>query len=208
MLMQAPRQDAACDESVTQLRRLLDVLPAGACLCAPDGRITHYTAKAAALWGRAPALGPEAPRWCGALRLYDGDGRPLPHEASFIARAVAEGVPYHGRRLQLERPDGARRHALGYASPLLDARGEVVGGLNLLVDVTEQQRATEAERERLRARGEALVALACDIRAGLAPLRRAVRTLERRDEGAALDDQLRHITRLVDRVLNLEVDPD
>jgi len=191
------------DDALAQFRRLLDVLPAGACLCDAEGRVTHYTDQAAALWGRRPDLGDAGPRWCGALRLFHDDGRPMPHEASPIALALADGRAHHGRRLQLERPDGSRRVALSYASPLFDGAGTVTGGVNLLVDVTEQFRSAQAERERLRLQGEQLVALACDIRAGLTPLRRSAR-----EGGAALDERLRHITRLVDRVLNLEVDAD
>lgn len=182
------------------LHPLLDLLPTPVCVCDADGRLRHYSAAAAALWGRAPALD-EAPAWSGAVRLFDEDGRALPHERSWIARAVNEGVPHHGRAYQIERADGERRHVIGYASPLLDASGEVVGGLDLMVDVTDRHRAQQAERARLQARGEQLVALACDIRAGLAPLRTAARA-------AALDDQARRITQLVDRVLNLEVDAD
>ena len=206
--MQAQTSAVTDDPSLAHVHRLLDLLPAGACLCAADGRITHYTAQAADLWGHRPDLATDAPRWCGALRLFDEDGRALPHDELPIAHALREGRPHHGRRLEIERPDGQRRHALSYASPLLDERGTVVGGLDLLVDVTERHHAAQAERERLRARGEQLVALACDIRAGLTPLRQGGRDARRRAEAAALDEQLRHITRLVDRVLNLEVDAD
>ena len=206
--MPAPTSGATHDPSLAHVHGLLDLLPAGACLCAADGRITHFTQQAAVLWGHCPELGDAAPRWSAAPRLFDEAGRPLPPDCSPIALALKERRPHHGRRLQLERPDGERRHALSYASPLLDEQGEVVGGLDLLVDVTEQHRAAEAERERLRARGEQLVALACDIRAGLTPLRRTARHVEQPTEAAALEAQLRHITRLVDRVLNLEVDVD
>jgi PAS domain S-box-containing protein len=206
--MQAPTSGATVDPSFAHVHRLLDLLPAGACLCDAEGRITHYTAQAADLWGHHPDLVSAPPRWCGALRLFDEDGRELAHHDLPIAHALREGRPHHGRRLELERPDGERRHALSYASPLLDEQGTVVGGLDLLVDVTDRHRAAQAERERLRTRGEELVALACDIRAGLTPLRQGGRDAERRAQAAALDEQLRHITRLVDRVLNLEVDAD
>lgn len=206
--MQAPTSGATVDPSLAHVHRLLDLLPAGACLCAADGRITHYTDRVAALWGRRPDLASESPRWTAAARLFDEHGRPLPPERSPLALALLEGRPCHGRRLQLERPDGERRHVLSYASPLLDGDGRLVGGLDLLVDVTDQHRAAEAERERLRSRGEQLVALACDIRAGLTPLRRTARQVAVPVEAAALDAQLRHITGLVDRVLNLEVDAD
>jgi hypothetical protein len=206
--MPAPTSGVTVDPSLAHVHRLLDVLPAGACLFAADGRLTHYTEQAADLWGHRPDLVGDPPRWCGALRLYDEDGGALPYDDLPIAHAIRDGRPHHGRRLQLERPDGERRHALSYASPLLDEHGAVVGGLDLLVDVTERHHAAQAEREGLRSRGEQLVALACDIRAGLTPLRQGVRDAERRAQADALDEQLRHITRLVDRVLNLEVDAD
>lgn len=206
MLMWTRNDQGANARPLAQVRQLLDVLPTGACLCDADGRLTHFTVPAAELWGRTPDLADDAPRWCGAWRLYDEAGRPMPHEASWLARAVADGIPYHGRRLQIERPDGERRHAVSYASPVLDEAGNVVGGLNLLVDVTDQERAAELERDRLRLRGEQLVALACDIRASLTPLRRSLRGA--RADGSGLDEHLRGVTRLVDRVLNLEVDAD
>lgn len=196
--------------------RLLDILPAGACICRADGRLTHYTAQAANLWGRAPELAcSDPPRWCGAWRLYGLDGTPMPHDQSWLARALIERVPYHGHRVQIERPDGGRRFALCYASPMIADDGRVLGGLNLLVDVTEQHVGHHARAERERLRDERMVALACDIRAGLDPLRRTAQDLAsshgaRRTDGPAdmIDRQLRHITRLVDRLLNLEVDAD
>ncbi|GAB1596919.1 PAS domain-containing protein [Lysobacter claricitrinus] len=190
--------------ALVHLHPMLDLLPAGACVCDARGRITHCTPKAVALWGCQPTRDDDTPRWSGAVQLFDEEGRPMPHNASPLARAVADGVAHHGRRVQLARPDGSRRHALSYASPLIDDNGEVVGGLDLLVDVTEQYRVAKAERDRVRAQGEQLVALACEIRASLTPLRRP----DREVSAPAFDDQLRHITRLVDRVLNLEVDAD
>lgn len=201
-------------DALVHFRRLLELLPAGACTCAADGRLTYYSPQAASLWGRAPGLDePDAPRYCGALRLYTGDGAPLPHARSWMARALAERRPFHGERIQIERPDGERRVALAYASPLIDDGGELLGGLNLLVDVTEQHHRALADAQRLRARGEQLVSLACDIRAGLAPLRHTARRLATSPvppigpvPADQLDRQLREITRLVDDVLNLEVD--
>lgn len=194
------------------VRNVLDLLPAGACLCRADGRLTYYSPQAAEIWGHAPALDDGAPRWCGAYRLRTVQGEPMAHETSWMARAVAERRPYRAARLQIERPDGGRRFALAYASPLLGADGSVHGGLNLLVDVTDQHLAAEAELERARRREEQRIALACDIRAGLDPLRRAAQELPGPAAGRTpsdiLDRQLRHVTRLVDRLLNLEVDLD
>ena len=195
--------------------RLLDILPTAGCVCDAEGRLVYYTAQAAALWGRSPSLTPElAPRYCGAHRLYTFDGRPLAPEHGPMARALAERTACHGQHVQVERPDGSRRIAVAYASPMLDADGTLQGGLNLLLDVTERHSATQTQAERARQREELRVALACDIRAGLDPLRRSAQDLAARAAGRgggpaeAVDRQLRHVTQLVDRLLNLEVDLD
>lgn len=215
MQVQQVADGASMASALDGFRRLLDALPAGAYVCDADGRIAHYTAKAAALWGRAPDLAAtDAPRYCGSWRLYGPDGEPIAHDRCWMARALAERTPFHGMRIQIERPDGERRMALAYATPVLDDDGALQGGLNLLVDVTDEQAGSRARAERLRRREEMRIALACDIRAALGPLRRSAKALSARptaqghDTGEALDHQLRHVTGLVDRLLNLEVDTD
>lgn len=193
--------------------RILDALPAAGAVCAADGRLVHYSERAAELWGRRPALD-DPPRYCGALALRGLDGRPIPPERTPMARALREKVACHGERVRIERPDGSQRVVVVYASPVLDSDGEVHGGLNLLVDVTEPDAANFARAEQLRQREELRVALACDIRAGLDPLRRTAQDLVARAQCAGrapadvIDRQLRHVTQLVDRLLNLEVDLD
>src|SRR3954470_22348302 len=41
-----------------------------------DGLITYFNQAAVGLWGRRPELGEE---WCGSLRLFQLDGRPMAH---------------------------------------------------------------------------------------------------------------------------------
>ena len=54
----APREDGLRDPMPGEslFRRLLDLLPAGAYLCDPDGLISYYNQRAVDVWGRAPAL--------------------------------------------------------------------------------------------------------------------------------------------------------
>jgi PAS domain-containing protein len=49
-------EDSSPGIGFTQYRQLLDKLPAGAYLCAADGRITYYNQRAVELWGREPKL--------------------------------------------------------------------------------------------------------------------------------------------------------
>jgi PAS domain S-box-containing protein len=70
-----------------------------------------------------------------------------------MALALREGRSIRGKEILIERADGTRRHVLPYPEPLRDAAGNLVGAVNMLVDLTERKRAEEALRqseERLR----------------------------------------------------------
>ncbi len=59
----------------------LEAIPAAVYLCSCDGQITRFNRRAVELWGRAPALG-GGDWFCGAWRLYDLQGKPLPKDAT------------------------------------------------------------------------------------------------------------------------------
>jgi len=99
------------------------------------GRITFFNDAAAALWGRRPELG-EA--WCGSLRLFWPDGRPMPHDECPLARTLREDRAVRGGIAHAERPDGTRVSFEAYPTPLHDAEGRLVGAVNVLVDITER----------------------------------------------------------------------
>ena len=51
-----------------------------------------------------------------------------------------------------ERPDGTRVHFVPYPTPLLSEDGEVLGAVNILIDVTEQRQAGELRAQAVRCR--------------------------------------------------------
>jgi PAS domain S-box-containing protein len=114
-----------------------------------NGRITFFNDAAEQIWGRRPELGEE---WCGSWRLYWTDGRPMRHEECPMAVALREGRPIRDQEAIAERPDGTRVAFVPYPTPLRDPQGQIVGAVNILVDVTERRRA----EEELRATAEAL----------------------------------------------------
>jgi PAS domain S-box-containing protein len=116
--------------------QLLEALPVAVYTTDADGRITFYNRAAAALWGHNPELG--SSQWCGSWRLYWPDGRPLPHNECPMAIALKEGREVRGIEAIAERPDGTRVRFRPYPTPLRDASGQLVGGVNLLMDVTAQ----------------------------------------------------------------------
>jgi PAS domain S-box-containing protein len=127
---------------------LLDALPAAVYTTDAEGRITFYNEAAAELWGCRPEIGSN--RWCGSWRLFWPDGRPLPHDECPMAMALKEGRRIRGVEAIAERPDGTRVRFLPFPTPLHDAVGKVIGAINLLMDVTERDRA-EAVAARLAA---------------------------------------------------------
>ena len=151
---QAFRAESNASPRRLRLEPALDKLPAAAYLCDADGLITYFNARAAALWGREPKLRDPEDRFCGSFKLFDVEGRPIPHSECWMALALREGRDFNSKEISIERPDGRRLNALAFANPLFDDTGRVAGAVNVLIDVTsERQRAAEAHEsfEELRA---------------------------------------------------------
>jgi PAS domain S-box-containing protein len=127
-----------------RFRQLLDALPVAIYTTDAAGLITFYNRAAVELAGREPQLGLD--QWCVTWRLYWPDGTPMRHDQCPMAVALKEGRAVSGVEAMLERPDGARVHFLPYPTPLYDALGRLVGGVNMLVDITERKTAEEAVR--------------------------------------------------------------
>jgi PAS domain S-box-containing protein len=127
---------------------LLETLPVAIYTTDANGRITYFNEAAAELWGHRPLLGSD--QWCGSWRLYWPDGRALPHDECPMAVTLKEGRPVRGVDAIAERPDGTRVRFLPYPTPLRDASGQLIGAINLLVDVSERYQA-DLESARLAA---------------------------------------------------------
>jgi PAS domain-containing protein len=109
-----------------------------------QGRITYYNEAAVALAGRRPALGQD--RWCVTWHLYQPNGTLLPHDRCPMAIALKENRPVQGVEAVAERPDGTRISILPFPTPLHDASGALVGGVNMLVETTHHSPTTARPR--------------------------------------------------------------
>jgi PAS domain S-box-containing protein len=125
-------------------RELLDALPAAIYTTDAAGRITYYNAAAVQLAGRRPRIGSD--EWCITWRLYWPDGTPLPHDECPMAVALRTGRPVRGVEAVAERPDGTLVRFMPYPTPLHDASGNVIGAVNMLVDLTERSEAEQARQ--------------------------------------------------------------
>jgi PAS domain S-box-containing protein len=116
-------------------RSMLEALPIAVYATDADGRVTFYNEAAVELAGRRPVLGDD--QWCVSWRLWKADGTPLAHEDCPMAVALRENRPVRGIDAVAERPDGSRVPFLPFPTPLRDASGNLVGAVNLLVDLTK-----------------------------------------------------------------------
>jgi PAS domain S-box-containing protein len=125
-------------------RSLLEALPVAVYLTDAAGRIIYFNEAAAELWGHRPDLGTSS--WCGSWRLYWPDGRPMAHDECPMAMALKERRQVRGAEAVAERPDGTRVPFLAFPTPLFDAERNLVGGVNMLLDITERKGADQASQ--------------------------------------------------------------
>ncbi len=123
-------------------RDLFNALPAAICITDADGRIIFSNEAAHTLWGRRPEFGKS--KFCGSWKRYAPDGTPLPHDQIPMALALKEKRPIRGMEGIAERPDGTRVHFITHPTPLFDASGNLIGAVNMLVDITERKHVEEA----------------------------------------------------------------
>src|SRR3954464_47382 len=138
----------ALHERMWGLGAALAAVPAAVYTTDTQGRITGFNEAAVRFSGRVPRLGSDS--WCVTWKLYRADGTPMPHDECPMAIALREGREVRGVTAIAERPDGTRVHFMPYPTLLRDARGKIVGAVNMLVDVSDQMRAEEL-RSRLAA---------------------------------------------------------
>lgn len=127
-------------------RDLVNALPAAVYITDATGRIIFFNEAAVTLWDCRPELG-KSEFW-GSWRMYWPDGTPLPHDQCPMAMALKEKRPIRGMEAIAERPDGTRIHFIPYPTPLFDASGNLIGAVNMLVDITERRQA-QARQEML-----------------------------------------------------------
>ena len=133
------RAQDALKESEERMRQMLESLPAAIYTTDAKGVVTYYNPAAATLAGRAPVIGTD--EWCVTWRIYTPDGQRLPHDQCPMAVALRENRPVRGVEAVAERPDGSRVPFLPFPTPLRDSAGNVVGAVNVLVDISERKQA-------------------------------------------------------------------
>ncbi len=194
--------------SERRFREMLEALPAAIYMTDAEGYVVHFNHAAVEFAGRTPEPGVD--RWCICWKVYDANGTPLDHEDSPMVRAY-QGAPSNGAELIAERPDGARRWVVPYPTLMRDNNGRIVGGVNMLVDITARKEAEKALRDADRRKDEFLAMLSHELRNPLAAITIAAQVLRQQacsdsaqqEARAIIDRQTARLTRLVDDLLEV-----
>jgi PAS domain-containing protein len=126
-------------EALASSPEALEAIPGAVYVCDSEGRLVCFNSEAAAAWGRKPKLATLEERFCGSLRLFLPDGRPLPHSACPMADALRHGTPVRNQEVVVERPDGSRIVALVNIHALKDRDGRIQGAINCFQDISERK---------------------------------------------------------------------
>jgi PAS domain S-box-containing protein len=135
---------AALRDREHSFREMMNSLPAAVYTTDIEGRITHFNSACVELSGRTPVLGSD--HWCVSWKLYRPDGTSLSHDECPMAIALKERRAVRDQMIIVERPDGTRASIMPYPTPLRDRQGKIIGGINMLLDVTRSNEAEIASR--------------------------------------------------------------
>ena len=181
-------------QSEVRSRILLDNVPVAIYCCDASGKLTLFNEAAVELWGRSPQIGVDS--WCGSHRMFTVDGSPLPLDRCPMALTLTEQQEMGVAEAIVERPDGSRRNVLAYPRLLPGPHGEVLGAINIVIDITERKHLENQLKETDRRKDEFLAMLAHELRNPLAPIRSAVEVLK---SGRPSDIQISQAVKMIDR---------
>lgn len=129
---------------------ILNALPVPVYTTDVEGNVTFWNYACIEFAGRVPRLGKD--RWCVTWRIHTTVGHLLPHDQCPMAVAVKEQRAIRGTVAIAERPDGSRRAFTPYPTPLFDEHDRLIGAVNMLIDVSEEQAPALEEQARRCAR--------------------------------------------------------
>ncbi len=134
----------ALEQGKEKRAEILDRLPVPVYMTDAAGWLTYWNEASEQFAGRKPSLAKD--RWCVTWRLATTNDDPLPHDRCPMATAIREKRPVRGQVAIAVRPDGSRRAFTPFPTPVFGSDGELVGAINMLLDVSEHQAGTLAEQ--------------------------------------------------------------
>src|SRR5437660_11819284 len=142
------RAEESLRQSEKRYRTLFDLVPVAVYTCDAEGLIQEYNQRAVELWGREPKTNDPSEKFCGSLKIFYPDGRPMPHHKCPMARALrGEKLTAADLEIVVEQSSGARRNVLVSPTALRGPQGKIIGAINCLHDITVRKRTEKAVRD-------------------------------------------------------------
>ncbi len=138
------------EETRAILSAAVDASPAGIIIAdAPDGRIHLVNSAALGIRGGGRDLLVDIPielhpsRW----NCFYPDGTPYDPSDLPLSRAIINGDVSHNVDVVIQRDDGVSQWVMANAAPVKNAEDQIIGGVVVFSDVTEQRKAADALRD-------------------------------------------------------------
>jgi PAS domain S-box-containing protein len=191
-------------QNEAHFRTMADAIPQLAWIARPDGWIYWFNSRWYEYTGTTPA---DMEGW-GWQSVHDPEA--LPAVLARWKSSIASGEPFE-MVFPLRGADGSFRIFLTRIMPLKDDRHRVLQWFGTNTDITTQRRAEEALRIADQRKDAFIATLAHELRNPLAPIRNAVEIMRLHDSASRehntavdiIDRQARHLTRLVDDLLEV-----
>lgn len=139
----------AVEQDEERRNAILDAMPVAVYMTDTEGKLTYWNSASEEFAGRRPERSKD--RWCVTWKLATLNDDALPHDRCPMAIAIREKRAIRGQIAIALRPDQSRKAFMPFPTPLFDGQGGLVGALNMLIDVSDQQAgALAAQADRCR----------------------------------------------------------
>jgi len=130
-------------------KQIIQQLPGAFYISDVNGKVIFYNQAAEHLWGQKPD---EEKAWGFGFKniYYPDNDTPLKPNEYPMARMLKEGKTIEGEEILAERTDGLWKYILTHPKALFNVSNELIGGINILVDITARKEAEQVIKERLR----------------------------------------------------------
>ena len=144
--LEAARLEA--EEGKRLLESVLEALPVGMAITDSKGGNIRANHAFELIWGGPRPTADSIKDYTAYRAWWVNTGEPIRPEEWASARAVLMGEAVQGQMLEIERFDGTHVFVINSASPVVDAKGKIVGSAVAIQDITDLKRAEEELKER------------------------------------------------------------